>query len=415
MAVDTPARIAILGAGPVGLEAALYARFLGYDVDLYERGRVVEHVQRWGHVRLFTPWHANVSPLGVQALEAQDSTWRPAADDVLLTGRELAERYYLPLAQSDLIVDGLHLGTEVIAVGRERSWKTDDAADPDARIDQSFRILHRDASGVERVAIADVVIDTTGTYGNHNWLGQGGLPAIGEQALQTKIEYGLPDLNGAGRDRYAGRRVLLVGDDFSAATNAVALTALDRPPQLTWVTRHEPAGDAGPVSSIPGDPWPERSRIVEAANRLACKLDVGAFRPGTVVERIEWLEAERSFRVTLAGQHAGTIDVDEIVADVGYQPDRSLFRELHVHECYVTEGPRNLVLAAKGQPSSPGARGSASHINPEPDFYILGAKSYGRDSGFLFSDGLNQVRDLFSVIGDRESLDLYANLRRPSR
>src|SRR5690349_7681471 len=104
MAVDTPARIAILGAGPVGLEAALYARFLGYDVDLYERGRVAEHLQQWGHVCLFTPWSANVSPLGVQALAAQDPNWRPAADDALLTGRELVERYYLPLAQSDLIV-----------------------------------------------------------------------------------------------------------------------------------------------------------------------------------------------------------------------------------------------------------------------------------------------------------------------
>ena len=42
MAIDTPARIAVLGAGPIGLEAALYARFLGYDVDVYERGKVAD-------------------------------------------------------------------------------------------------------------------------------------------------------------------------------------------------------------------------------------------------------------------------------------------------------------------------------------------------------------------------------------
>ncbi|HVW37886.1 MAG TPA: FAD-dependent oxidoreductase, partial [Pirellulales bacterium] len=48
MAVDTPARIAILGAGPIGLEAALYARYLGYDVDIYERGRAAENLLRWG-------------------------------------------------------------------------------------------------------------------------------------------------------------------------------------------------------------------------------------------------------------------------------------------------------------------------------------------------------------------------------
>jgi len=44
MALDPPARIAVLGAGPIGLEAALYGRFLGYDVDVYERGAGVAHV-----------------------------------------------------------------------------------------------------------------------------------------------------------------------------------------------------------------------------------------------------------------------------------------------------------------------------------------------------------------------------------
>ena len=46
-------RIAVLGAGPVGLEAALYARKLGYPVTVYERGRLAEHVQRWGAVSRF--------------------------------------------------------------------------------------------------------------------------------------------------------------------------------------------------------------------------------------------------------------------------------------------------------------------------------------------------------------------------
>src|SRR3954462_6310140 len=40
---DVP-RIAVLGAGPVGLEAALYARALSLPVAVYERGRVAEHV-----------------------------------------------------------------------------------------------------------------------------------------------------------------------------------------------------------------------------------------------------------------------------------------------------------------------------------------------------------------------------------
>ena len=39
----------------------------------------------------------------------------------------------------------------------------------------------------------------------------------------------------------------------------------------------------------------------------------------------------------------------------------------------------------------PRARGSETLLNPEPNFYILGAKSYGRSSNFLMSDGLQQI------------------------
>ena len=47
-------RIAILGGGPTGIEAALFAARRGFDVQLYERGKVGEHVANWGHVTLFS-------------------------------------------------------------------------------------------------------------------------------------------------------------------------------------------------------------------------------------------------------------------------------------------------------------------------------------------------------------------------
>ena len=64
-------RIAIVGAGPVGLEAALYGATRGHDVALYERGRIAEHVRQWAHVKLFSPFEINRSPLGLQALREQ--------------------------------------------------------------------------------------------------------------------------------------------------------------------------------------------------------------------------------------------------------------------------------------------------------------------------------------------------------
>ncbi|MGH7138281.1 MAG: hypothetical protein ACREHD_21235, partial [Pirellulales bacterium] len=266
MAIDTPARIAVLGAGPVGLEAALYARYLGYDVDLYERGRVAEHLLRWGHVRLFTPWLQNVSPLAVAALRNQDPSWRPPDGAALLTGRELAERYLVPLAQSDLLVDSLRLGAEVLAVGREGQLKGDFVGEP-AREEGDFRLLFRDGGGNESTAAADVVIDATGTFCQHNWAGASGIPAPGELAAGGAIEYGLPDVLGRDRERYAGKKVLVVGAGYSAATSIVALAELARQTpgtEVVWITRRGPSAKDRPITVIEHDRLAERDRLARA-------------------------------------------------------------------------------------------------------------------------------------------------------
>src|SRR5439155_7470551 len=56
--MPTPARntLAIVGAGPIGLEAALAALDRGLDAHVFERGEVGAHPRAWGHVRMFTPW-----------------------------------------------------------------------------------------------------------------------------------------------------------------------------------------------------------------------------------------------------------------------------------------------------------------------------------------------------------------------
>jgi len=148
MAIDTPARLAILGAGPIGLEAALYARFLGYDVVVYERGEVAEAVRQSGHLRLLAPFGKNHSTLGLAAIEAQDENYQPPADDALLTGNEWREKYLLPLSQTDLIADHLRLHTTVTVVS------TEDGSE--------WSVLSRDANGQERVELFEGVLDCTG-------------------------------------------------------------------------------------------------------------------------------------------------------------------------------------------------------------------------------------------------------------
>ena len=57
------------------------------------------------------------------------------------------------------------------------------------------------------------------------------------------------------------------------------------------------------------------------------------------------------------------------------------------------------------------SHGSASLVTTEPNFYVLGGKSYGRNPHFLLSIGHAQIRDLFTLIGDRENLDLYQSIQ----
>ena len=54
--------------------------------------------------------------------------------------------------------------------------------------------------------------------------------------------------------------------------------------------------------------------------------------------------------------------------------------------------------------------GTDTLISRETDFYILGAKSYGRSSNFLLSVGLEQIRQIFTIIGDSSDLDLYRSV-----
>jgi hypothetical protein len=426
MAIDTPAKIAVLGAGPIGLEAALYARFLGYDVVIFEQGEVAQHVRPWGHVRMFAPFAQCRSPLGLAAIEAQDENYIPPADDELLTGSEWADRYLLPLSQTDLLSDHLRTNTTVLSVGKEELHKGDLPGHED-RGDWSFRILVRDAAGTERVELADAVLDCTGIFGQANWLGEGGLPALGEQALRKRIEYRLPDILGVDRDHYAGKHTLLIGAGHSAATNAVALaTLMEEAPGtlLTWITRREgPAEATGPIQELASDPLPARRELIRAANSLTqggpavpvgheSPIDVNPQRtsdgehrttywPATAVHRIATTRSG-GFEVELAGRHTGTLHVDEIIANVGFRPNTSLFAELQIRECSATQG----FLDAS-------AVGPERLVQPEPNYYILGAKSIGRQTGFQFADGLAQIRDVFTIIGDRRTLDLYANVKLP--
>jgi len=411
--VDESPRIAILGAGPIGLEAALYARYLGYQVQLFERGpSPAANVQAWGHVSLFTPFGRNASPLGIAALQAQDANWQCPAVDETLTGSEIYHRYWLPLAQSDLVAGVLQCETEVLAIGRAGRLKGDSVGD-EGRGDEPFRLLLRHADETEQIATADVVIDCTGTYGNHNWLGQGGIPAPGEKAAAEQIEYGLADVLGASRDRFDGKHTLVVGAGYSAATVLTSLAKLSSDEtQITWVTRSD---SEAPIKRIAGDRLVARDLLAQQANELATgEYTQVAHYPATAIHTMEYRSETDDFAVELVGGQTGKFVFDRVIANVGYRPNHQIYRELQVHECYASGGPMKLAAQLMSNRSADCldqiSCGPESLTSPEPNFYILGSKSYGRGAQFLLSVGLEQIRDVFTLIGGREDLDLYATM-----
>jgi len=87
--------LAIIGGGPVGLEAAARAARAGLATGLFEAGEVADHVRAWGWLRFFSPFGWNAGPAGLEVLRGQ-GVGLPAAE-ALLTGAELRTHYLLPL------------------------------------------------------------------------------------------------------------------------------------------------------------------------------------------------------------------------------------------------------------------------------------------------------------------------------
>ncbi len=265
-------RIAILGAGPIGLESALYAATLGLPVAVYERGQVGEHLQRWGHVRLFSPFGMNVTPLGLARIKTELHQHRLPGEQEVITGREHRAAYLEPLAGCSLLRPCLQAGIQVVAVGRQGLLKEDLVGDP-KRAGHPFRLLLRDGKGQERIEEADIVLDCTGTYGQPRWLGHGGMPAAGERSARQHITSGLDDIVGEKKAHYADRTTLVVGAGYSAATSIALLADLAGKHPGTWVIWLARRNSSQPIRRFVNDSLRERDLIAARANMLATRTD----------------------------------------------------------------------------------------------------------------------------------------------
>jgi thioredoxin reductase len=409
--VDTP-RIAVLGGGPIGLEAALYACALNLPVTVFERGRIGEHLLHWGHVRLFSPFGMNSTLLGRAVLASEKLSTELPREDEYLTGRQHHAAYLAALAQSAKLKECIKTDTQVLMVGRRGFLKGESVSDG-RRARQPFLLLLRESKKVERIEEADIVLDCTGTYAQHRWLGEGGMPAIGELQAGSVIAYGLEDVLGERKPVYANKTVLVLGAGYSAATTVSNLATLAEDNPETWVIWLSRDAGTQPLKRIANDPLRERDKLAVRGNTLATRPDGNVeFHNQTVIDSVEFFGADKGFRLgSRSAGKARTWEVDRVIANVGYTPDTNLYRELQIHECYASLGPMNLAAALAKHAGSDclaiPAQGPDTVRNPEPGFYILGAKSYGRNSHFLLRTGFEQIREVFRLITGKADLDLY--------
>ena len=95
-------KVAVIGAGPIGLAAAAHLVRRGIGVEVFEAGAsVATHLESYAHVRLFSPWRYNVDSAARELL--QDAGWSMPTPDGLPTAGELVEHYLQPLASSSAL------------------------------------------------------------------------------------------------------------------------------------------------------------------------------------------------------------------------------------------------------------------------------------------------------------------------
>jgi hypothetical protein len=396
--------VAVLGAGPVGMAATAHLVQRGFTPIVLESGDTVgANLQTFRHVKLFSPWRYNIDPAARSLLEA--AGWRAPDPDGLPTAGKITKDYLQPLANIPRIAPYVKLQHRVIQVSRQGQDKVKTAG----RDRLPFLIRVSTPAG-EREIVARAILDATGTWNQPNPLGASGIPASGEGRMQSQIIYGMPDILGTARARYAGKRTLVVGAGHSAAGNLIALAQLaEEEPDTTVVWAIRGNDLARLFGGGEADGLPERGRLGSGLKEL---------------RNAGWLALVMNFRVRelrrqnnqieVVGEPQGgvapSIDrIDQIIAATGSRPDLQIARELRLRVDPWLESAEALALLIDPNLHSCGTvrpHGHRELAHPEPGYYIVGAKSYGRAPNFLIATGYEQVRSVVAALaGDMVDAD----------
>jgi hypothetical protein len=339
------------------------------------------------------------------------SGWTAPPDDALPLAAEVVERVLAPFARLPEVAPHLRLNTQVHAISREGF----DKVKTQGREKAPF-VIRATQDGHDVQWRVRAVIDASGTWRQPNPLGADGLRARGESELADAIHYGIPDVLGTQRDRYAGKHTLVVGAGHSAANALLSLAELAQSApntRLAWAVR-SPA-----LQRVFGggaaDALPARGRLGSQLKALQAQGGL-TFVPGLRIVAVR--RGPNGIAVEGQDPHGRPIvldGIDEIVCATGQRPDLSLAAELRLKldpwlESTEALGPLidpNLHSCGTVRP-----HGHRELSHPELGFYTVGVKSYGRAPTFLMATGFEQARSVVAAIAgdvaaaDRVELDL---------
>ncbi|MFY1694801.1 FAD-dependent oxidoreductase [Solwaraspora sp. WMMA2101] len=405
--------VVVIGAGPVGLAAA--AHLAGHRVPsvVLEAGDTVgAAIRNWQHVRLFSRWRDNIDPVAGRLLDT--AGWPVPDPQRYPTGAELIDDYLLPLAGLPALADRIRYGARVTGIARlgiDRLAGADQLTGTD-RADTPFVVRLDD--GTEQLARA--VIDASGTWHTPNHLGGEGLPALGESAAAAYLDFALPDVLGTDRSAHAGRHTVVVGAGHSAANSLLDLIDLAGAvpgTRITWAVRRV---GADPVfAADDADALPARGAIGTGLRRL---VDTGrvTLAAGFVTHRVERCTAAGPVR--LVSRDGRSIVADRVVVATGFRADHRLAAELRLDVDPVLGTSRGLaaLLDADRPRGGPAPAHSVAELrHPEPGYFVVGVKSYGRSTGFLMATGYRQVRQVTAALAAGPAVDRRRSASHPLR
>jgi hypothetical protein len=396
----TSKTVAIIGAGPVGLAAAAHALERELKPVVLEAGPEAGHsVRQWSHVRMFSPWEFNIDKAAGRLLAT--AGWNAPDSDAYPTGGDLVARYIEPLATRTVLKEHIRTSSRVTAISRfgfdKVRTKGRDAA--------PFEIRYENGKGSERLT-ADAVIDASGTWFSPNPAGVNGLPAIGEAEMAARIAYGMPDVLGAERARYAGKTVAVLGAGHSAIGTLIDLVRLkDEAPGtvVIWLLR----GDR-PEKAFGGGANDKLAARGELGTAFARLVGAGRLQVETAFGITHLTEAEGRLRIAAGSPCCGRhVMADELVVATGFRPDLGFLSELRLSLDPALDCPTALAPLIDPNEHSCGTvrpHGARELAQPESGFYIAGMKSYGRAPTFLALTGYEQVRSIVAdIAGDKEA------------